>query len=213
MISITDFWSRIPGLRRPPPEFVGYENLIAFITKQNLLQMDGDLIEIGAYMGGGTVKLARLAARHGKRVYVIETFDPDGDTTVSKSEVTAAEVYRAFLKGRSMWEVYRGATRRIHNITTIIEDSRKVVLDEDVRFVFGFVDGCHQKDCVTSDFHLVWPHVVPGGVLGFHDYKYTDWPEVTEALVDLMDEHRDEIRDTHEIVGSYGISSILLTKR
>lgn len=52
-----------------------------------------------------------------------------------------------------------------------------------------------------------------GGVVGFHDYKYDDWPDVTEALDGLMDKHKDEIRETHEIVGSYGISSILLTKK
>ncbi len=213
MVRITDFWRVIRGLKPLPPEFVGYDNLIAFITKQGLLQMEGDFIEIGAYMGGGTVKLAKLAAKHGKKVYVIDTFDPDMDKTVSKSAVTAAEVYRAFLRGRSMWEVYREATRRLQNVITIIEDSRNVVLDEDVRFVFAFVDGCHEKNCVKSDFHLIWPHLVPGGIIGFHDHKYDDWPDVTEALDDLMQEHRREILDTHEIVGSYGISSILLTKR
>ncbi|MFU8797021.1 MAG: class I SAM-dependent methyltransferase [Dehalococcoidia bacterium] len=213
MVRINDFWRRTVGLKSPPPEFVGYDNLIAFITREGLMQMEGDLIEIGAYMGGGTVKLARLAARHGKTVYVIDTFDPDMDTTVSKSAVPAAEVYRAFLKGRSMWEVYREATRRLPNIVTIIEDSREVVLDEEARFVFAFVDGCHQKSCVKSDFRLIWPHLVSGGIIGFHDYRYDDWPEVTEALDDLMHEHRYDIRDKHEIVGSYGISSMLLTKK
>jgi len=213
LVRIADIWHRIPGLKRPPPEFVGYDNIIAFITRQGLMQMEGDLIEIGAYMGGGTVKLARLAARYDKKVYVIDTFDPDVDTTVSKSAVPAAEVYRAFLKGRSMWEVYREATRRLPNIVTIIDDSREVVLDEDARFVFAFVDGCHQKAYVKSDFRLVWPHLVSGGIIGFHDYRYDDWPEVTEAVDDLLDEHRNDIRDRHEIVGAYGITSILLTKR
>lgn len=196
-----------------PPEFVGYENLVRFIKKETLLQLEGDLIEIGAYMGGGTVKLARLARRHGKKLYVIDTFDPAADKTISKSGVAATEVYRAFLEGRSMREVYRKATRRLPNVITIVEDSRRVVFDEEQRFVFGFVDGCHEKACVENDFYLIWRHLVPGGIVGFHDYKYDDWPEVTKALDGLMDKHRDEISETHKIVGSYDISSILLKKK
>lgn len=213
MVNAGRIWRNILGLKASPAEFVGYENLVRFIREQALLELEGDLIEIGAYMGGGTVKLARLARRHGKKLYVIDTFDPASDKAISKSAVRATEVYRAFLEGRSMWEVYREATRRFRNIITIIEDSRKVMFDEEKKFAFGFVDGCHEKACVENDFYLIWGHLVPGGVVGFHDYKYDDWPDVTEALDGLMDKHKDEIRETHEIVGSYGISSILLTKK
>jgi len=213
LVSIGRVWRNILGLKAPPAEFVGYENLIAFIRKQALLELEGDIVEVGAYMGGGTVKLARLAGKHGKKLYVIDTFDPARDKTVSKSGVTAAEVYEAFLEGRSMWEVYREATRHFRNVITMRENSREVRFDERQKFVFGFVDGCHQKMYVENDFNLIWPHLVPGGVLGFHDYQYDDWPEVTEAVAGLMDEHKDEISETHEIVGSYGISSILLIKK
>jgi len=204
---------RILRRKADPPEFVGYEHLVSFIRDQRLLDLDGDLVEIGAYMGGGTVKLARLASRHGRNLYVIDTFDPAHDRTVSRSSVSASEVYEAFLEGRSMWDVYRDATRRFDNIVTIRQDSREVEFDERKRFVFGFVDGCHSRDCVESDFRLIWPRLVSGGVLGFHDYHYDDWPEVTEAVDHLMAEHSAEIGKVHEIVGSYRISSILLTRK
>ena len=45
-----------------PEEYVGYENLIGFIQDRAIHRLDGDIIEIGAYMGGGTVKLARFAS-------------------------------------------------------------------------------------------------------------------------------------------------------
>jgi cephalosporin hydroxylase len=136
LVNIGRIWRNILGLKASPAEFVGYENLVRFIRRQALLELEGDLIEIGAYMGGGTVKLARLARQHGKKLYVIDTFDPASDKAISKSVVRATEVYQAFLEGRSMWEVYREATRRFRNVITIIEDSRKVMFDEERKTLF-----------------------------------------------------------------------------
>lgn len=213
MVSFKGIFRRILVPKHPPDEFVGYEKLLAFIKKRRLLALEGDLIEIGAFMGGGTVKLAKLAKKYGKKVYVIDIFEPSLDQTVSKSGVTACDVYLAFLGNRSMFEVYQEATRNFDNIITIKEDSMKVRFPEEQRFVFGFVDGCHQRAYVENDFHLIWPNLVSGGVLGIHDYKYDDWSEVTEAVDGLLAEHKNEISETHEIKGIYDILSILLIKK
>lgn len=212
MIKNSCLYQDTTGLRVSPPEFVGYDNIIAFVDEQALMELEGDLVEIGAYMGGGTAKLAALADRHGKRLYVIDTFDPTMDRTISRSTISACEVYQAFLQGQSMWDVYREATRHFHNIITIREDSRKVRFCGQ-RFSFGFVDGCHAKDCVENDFGLIWHRLVPGGIIGLHDYQFDDWPEVTEGIVELMDCHKDEIAGTFELQGSYGIKSIFLRKK
>lgn len=194
-------------------DFVGYETLVAFIKKRGLQKLEGDIIEIGAFMGGGTIKLAKFAQRYGKKVYAIDVFDPSLDKTMSKSGVEACEVYQAFLQGRSMLEVYQETTRDFGNIITIRQDSKKVKFDKEQRFIFGFVDGCHQLAYVTSDFYVIWHNLVSGGALGFHDYKYDDWPEVTQAVDRLMGEHKNEISEVYEIEGKYGILSILLIKR
>jgi hypothetical protein len=193
-------------------DFVGYEKLVAFIKKRSLQRLDGDLIEIGAFMGGGTIKLAKFARKYGKKVYAIDTFEPGFDQTVSKSGVTARAVYDAYLEGRSMWEVYKETTRGFDNIITIRKDSRKISFAREQKFIFGFIDGCHQETFVTNDFYIVWPHLVSGGVLGLHDYKYHDWPEVTQAVDKLIDTHRDEIGEIHEVQGKYDILSALLVK-
>ncbi|HWR70502.1 MAG TPA: hypothetical protein VN415_05540, partial [Dehalococcoidia bacterium] len=67
-----------------PEEYVGYENLIRFIEDRALQHLDGDIIEVGAYMGGGTVKLAGFAKKHGKKVFAVDTFDPGVDRTVGR---------------------------------------------------------------------------------------------------------------------------------
>ncbi|TRZ95850.1 MAG: hypothetical protein D4R82_01625, partial [Dehalococcoidia bacterium] len=108
---------------------------------------------------------------------------------------------------------YQETTRGFDNIITIKEDSRKVKFNEEQKFIFGFVDGCHQQDYVNNDFYIIWPNLVSGGILGLHDYKYDDWPEVTQAIDKLMDKHKNEISEMHEIEGKYSILSVLLIKK
>lgn len=194
-------------------DFVGYEVLINFMEKRGLQKLEGDIIEIGAYMGGGTIKLAKFAQKYGKKVYAIDVFAPSFDETVSKSGVKACEVYEAFLYGHSMLEVYQHTTQGFNNIVTINEDSKKVEFPEEQKFIFGFIDGCHQSSYVENDFYIIWPHLVSGGALGFHDYKFDDWPEVTEAVDRLIHKHKNEVSEMHEIEGKYGILSLLLIKK
>jgi predicted O-methyltransferase YrrM len=211
-----------PVAKRLPPkvileddqdDFVGYEVLIDFVQQRALCKLDGDMVEIGAYMGRGTAKLAGFAQRYGKKVYAVDVFDPRLDNTLSKSGVRAGDVYEAFLRGRTMLEAYWQSTRGFDNIVTMREDSRKVRFSREQRFMFGFIDGCHQQSYVENDFHLIWPHLVPGGALVLHDYKFDDWPEVTIAADKLMRAHGREIREAYEIEGKYNILSLLLIKR
>ena len=205
--------SRKIPLEDDPDDFVGYEVLIDFIKQRALHKLEGDIIEIGAYMGRGTAKLAKFARRYGKRVYAVDVFDPGLDKTLSKTGIKAGDVYEAFLKGRSMLQAYQESTRGFDNIVTIREDSRKVSFPEEQRFIFGFIDGCHQQAYVENDFRIIWPHLVSGGAVGFQDYKFEDWPEVTEAADKLIDEHKKEISAAYEIEGKYNILSLLLVKK
>jgi predicted O-methyltransferase YrrM len=208
--------TRVPlriTLEDDPNDFVGYEVLIDFIEQRGLYKLEGDIIEIGAYMGRGTAKLAKFAQRYGKKVYAIDVFDPSLDKTTSKSGIKAGDVYEAFLQGRSMLQAYQESTRVFDNVITMREDSQKVSFSQEQRFIFGFIDGCHQQSYVENDFHVIWPHLVHGGVLGFHDYKFDDWPEVTRATDRLMQAHKREISEAYEIEGKYSILSLLLIKK
>jgi predicted O-methyltransferase YrrM len=200
-------------LEDDPDDFVGYEFLIDFIKRWALCELEGDIVEIGAYMGKGTAKLARFAQRYTKRVYAIDVFDPNLDKTSSRNGIKAGDVYEAFLQGRSMLQAYQESTRGLDNIVTIREDSKKVTFPPAQRFMFGFIDGCHQRAYVENDFHVIWPHLVSGGALGFHDYRFDDWPEVTEAADKLIRAHKREISEAYEVEGKYNILSLLLIKR
>ena len=192
-----------------PDDFVGYEDLIDFVKKQGLQNSEGDMVEIGAFVGGGTVKLAKFAREYGKKVYVIDLFDPGFDKTEDINGNKMCDIYEAFLQGRSQLEVYQEITRGLDNIITIREDSQKVKFPEEQGFVFGFIDGNHQPEYVRNDFHIVWANLISGGVLGLHDYNY-DLPEVTRTIDSLMDEHKDEIKEVNEIKSRH---VVLITKR
>jgi hypothetical protein len=196
-----------------PEEYVGYENLIRFIEDRALQHLDGDIIEIGAYMGGGTVKLARFAKKYHKKVFAVDTFDPGVDLTVGRGGVTAGDVYQAFLEGPSMFEVYEKTTAGLDNIVTIRKDSRYLAFPREQKFFFGFVDGCHQRSYVENDFAVIWPQLVSGGAIGFHDYKFDDWPEVTPAVDGIVSDHRGEIVAIEEIRGRGEVATLLLVKR
>lgn len=196
-----------------PEEYVGYENLIRFIEDRALQHLDGDIIEIGAYMGGGTVKLARFAKKYHKKVFAVDTFDPGVDLTVGRGGVTAGDVYQAFLEGPSMFEVYEKTTAGLDNIVTIRKDSRYLAFPREQRFFFGFVDGCHQRSYVENDFAVIWPQLVSGGAIGFHDYKFDDWPEVTPAVDGIVSDHTSEIVAIEEIRGRGEVATLLLVKR
>ncbi len=190
-------------------DFVGYEVLIDFIQKRKLHRLEGDIIEIGAFMGGGTVKLAKYAQKHGKIVYAVDIFDPSCDKTQDRSGARMCDIYEAFLQGRSQLQVYQQTTHAFDNILTINMDSKKVSFHKGQKFIFGFIDGNHSPDYVRNDFYLVWRHLVPGGCVGFHDYNF-DLPEVTATIDELIKKHRNEISDVHEIKGKH---ILLLTKK
>jgi hypothetical protein len=184
---------KVPGI-----DFVGYEVLLDFIKEHSLHRLDGDLIEIGVFAGGGTVKLARFARRYHKKVYAVDIFDPGADKTETPDGVRMNVIYQAFLEGRSQLEVYEETTRRFDNIITIKEDSKRVRFPAEQKFMFGFIDGNHHPDYVKNDFSIVWPNLVAGGVLGFHDYNF-ELPEVTETIDGLISQHSAEIKEMHEI--------------
>lgn len=179
-------------------DFVGYEVLLDFIEAHSLYRLEGDLIEIGSFMGGGTVKLARYARKHGKRVFAVDIFDPATDNTATPDGTRMSDIYLAFLEGRTQLEVYEEAVRGLDNVVNIRQDSKTVSFPVEQKFVFGFIDGNHHPDYVRNDFNIIWPNLISGGVLGFHDYN-TELFDVTDCIDAIIAGYTDEISETQEL--------------
>jgi len=180
-------------------DFVGYEALIDYIDAHQLAALPGDFLEIGAFMGGGSAKLARYAAKYSKRLVVVDVFDPDFDPTEDVHGQSLHYLYRQLLGRKSLRQVFDRNTRFARNIVVYGEDSKRVRLPAGTQLCFSFIDGNHTPEYVDNDFYLAWNLTVPGGVVGFHDYdegSSVALPYMVPAIRELIAANRPAIRDT-----------------
>jgi SAM-dependent methyltransferase len=180
----------------PPPQWsdwVGYEVLLEEIERFGLDRLDGDVLEIGAFLGGGSAKLSGWFGLRSpqKRVIVVDVFDPNFDSTTTVEGWAMHDLYASALDGRSQRAVFDEVTRSCGNLTVISGDSTSIDLPA-TRLAFAFVDGSHVPEDVRSDFKRVWERLSPGGIVAFHDYG-ADLPGVTRTLHGCIGTHADEI--------------------
>ena len=183
------------GFMPPPPwsDWVGYEALLEEIEAHGLARVVGDVLEIGAFLGGGTAKLCDWFALNAaeKRVVTVDVFEPEFDPTVTVEGWTMPELYRHALDGRNQRSVFDEVTNGRQNLVVVQGDSTVVDLPVDC-LAFAFIDGSHVPEAVRSDFELVWGRLTSGGVAAFHDYG-GDLPGVTRTLHERIGTHADEI--------------------
>jgi SAM-dependent methyltransferase len=180
----------------PPPAWadsVGYEVLLEEIERHRLDRVDGDAVEIGVLLGGGTAKLCGWFARNapGKRVLAVDVFDPDFDPTTTVAGWTMRELYAHRIGDRNQRAVFDEVTRGHENLVVVAGDSTSTEIPAE-RLAFAFVDGSHVPADVESDFRLVWKRLAPGGIAAFHDYG-ADLPEVTETLDACVRARADQV--------------------
>jgi methyltransferase family protein len=182
----------------PPPagtDLVGYEALIEFFQRRGLANVPGDVVEIGAFKGGGTYKLAKFLQKHRlqKKVYTIDCFDTQFDVTKTVDAMTMAEYYERQLAGKCQRAIFDEVTAGMANIVVIADDSKRVNLSAQA-LSFAFIDGNHSDEYVINDYYLAWNKLSPRGVVAFHDYGF-DLPNVTSTIDHLCDKHSAEIED------------------
>lgn len=181
----------------PPPtgtDLVGYEILIDEIRKHKINYIEGDFVEIGSFMGGGTYKLSKYLSKQKsqKRLFTVDIFDFRADNIQNTQKQTMSEIYSNVLKGRDQYKVFCDVTQGCDNICVIKGDSKKIKLPTE-KIAFGFIDGNHEPSYVVNDFYLIWPKLSGEGIVAFDDYGY-DLPMVTKTIDDLINRHQQEIK-------------------
>lgn len=193
---------KLYGVPKPPPgtDLVGYEALIKYIRKNDLLRLPGHIIEIGTFLGGGAYKLSKYLEKKGstKSLYVIDVFDINFDKTVNVDDVEMSALYQKALHkygGKSQLEIFLEVTRDCSNLCVIRGDSMKIDLPiNDI--CFAFIDGNHDSSYVENDFYLIWNKLVSHGVISFHDYLW-DLPNVTEMINTIITKNQESILGIH----------------
>jgi hypothetical protein len=183
------------GFEPPPPwsDWVGYEVLLEVIDRRGIADVEGDVLEIGALLGGGTAKLCRWLAANAsdKRVITVDVFDPAFDPTTTMEGWPMRDLYVHALGDRDQRAVFDEVTSGCKNLVVVPGDSTTIDIPAD-RLAFAFVDGSHVAEDVRSDFETVWTRLSPGGVVAFHDYG-GDLPGVTHTVHRCVGEHAEEI--------------------
>lgn len=179
------------GFDPPPPwsDWVGYEVLLEELERHGIDRLEGDVLEIGALLGGGTAKLCGwLGTRAaGKRVIAVDVFDPSFDPSTTLEGWKLSELYARALRGRNQREIFDEVTAGCPNLVVVAGDSTTVGIPAE-RLAFAFVDGSHVPADVRSDFELAWERLEGGGIAAFHDYG-GDLPAVTQTLHECIGRH------------------------
>lgn len=180
----------------PPPywsDLSKYEILLEEINSQKILSLDGDFVEIGCFLGGGTYKLCKYlqVKKSNKKVYALDIFLPNYDKTKSLNGKMMCSIYRNKLKGKNQLKLFKQVTKDCNNLVTIMGDSKKTTLPLK-KISFGYIDGNHSSEYVRNDFKLIWNKLVKGGVISFDDYGY-DLPNVTKEINSLISINSNKI--------------------
>jgi hypothetical protein len=176
-------------------DFAGYDTLLEYVMRKELYKLDGDIAEIGAFMGGGTRKLATFFNNYAKRVIVVDVFDPSSDHTPNERGEPMSSIYHMILGRRDLFSLFKKNIIGLQNVVVHRIDSKKMEFDAGTKFCFSVIDGNHDPSYVISDFELLWARTVAGGVVALHDYG-GDLPQVTAAIDGLLDNHKAQIEET-----------------
>lgn len=134
-----------------------------------------DVIEIGSYKGKSTILLASALAKHAHG-QVIAVDPHKGDITLNAPKFPAT--LHAFTKTikdahvEQYVKLYRmtsiDASKKYHGVTDML-----------------FIDGLHDYDHASEDFHAWFPFVKTGGIIIFHD-GYCGIPGVGRATEEVL---------------------------
>lgn len=149
-----------------PQHTVGSKNQrkrIKEICEFALKNHNGDILEIGAYIGLTTKILCELAKTYGRKVYVIDPWD--GVQNGGNKE------YDEFLKNTQGYE----DILIIKKQSSLTNDSRELIRNN--QFAFCFVDGLHTVDACDYDIESC---ITQKGIISVDD---TSWCKGLDNLI------------------------------
>jgi hypothetical protein len=142
----------------------------------------GDLVELGVYKGNSAKLLAVLGAKHGRHVYLFDTF-----AGFDERDFKGADAHR-----QATW--HRG-----HFTDTSVEGVQKLIDRDNVTCVKGFFPestanmtlpekiavahiDCDLYEPMKAALEMFYPRVPPGGLIIMHDYSSGWWPGAKQAV-------------------------------
>jgi predicted O-methyltransferase YrrM len=146
-----------------------------------------NLVEIGSFKGRSTCCLAFGCRGSNKRIFAIDSFDGGADLP----------------KGDSFADFSRNVSRLglSEYVEPVVGLSAEVAKTWGKPIHFLFIDGSHFYEDVLLDFTGFFPHVVPGGMVAFHDV-IVGFPGVLRAWNEIFKHELSEVGHCESI--AYG---------
>lgn len=137
----------------------------------------GDLVELGVYKGNSAGILAAFARRHGRHVFLFDTFEGfdkrdlhgvDSEQSIQFKDTSVAGVQKLV------------GTEGITYVQGFFPDSaRQIVMPETI--AVAHID-CDLYEPMKAGLEWFYPRLAPGGMMLLHDYSSGKWPGVTRAI-------------------------------
>lgn len=171
-------WSRIhwnSGDGMMPPE-----ELLAVYRLAATWPVDGDIVELGAWVGLTTSYLAAASEVYGRGiVHAVDTFEgtKEGGSpypSIARFGGTTLGTFRDQVK-------QAGVADQVRMHVGFTSDVACTYPGRPIRVLL--IDADHSYDGVRRDFRDWLPHVAPGGLILFHDYLMPDIAEFVASEV------------------------------
>jgi O-methyltransferase len=179
------------GKARPSDDIMGFVNknpwnaydhprfyLFCLVTDLiDVEKLPGDFAELGVDKGNSASVFARAAARLGKSIYLLDTFEGFADQDLVGEEAK----YRGQFTDTSLAIVKENVSgNNIRFIKGYFPESSAQIPD-DALFSLVHLD-CDLYKPFSSALDYFWPRLVPGGFLIMHDYMSLWWEGVEVAV-------------------------------
>ena len=176
---LVDLFSRI----RTIPGWFTYDDCVHFhlvLRMQELMGVQGDMLEIGSYHGRSTACMA-VYLRPDETLVVCDAFAQTTDD-VYPDRPSPAQLQQNLLSVHPHLDWQQVDVR--------VGLSRDLQLGE-AQFRFIHIDGGHSKAEALADMQLCAAHLAPHGVMVVDDYENAYWPGVTAAVDAFLAAHGD----------------------
>lgn len=124
----------------------------------------GDVVEIGSATGGTAIIFIHAAKLAGKTVYSVDPYPQEFENVASDYPTGVMSQWKKEFKENIL-------TGEHNNIIQINEDIKDCIGQIPDKLSVVFIDGCHEFSFAKREFELLWPKLVTGGVMYFHDMQ------------------------------------------
>ena len=145
-----------------------------------LQQLQGDVVEIGSWLGRSSSFLARAVKESNNGTfYAIDHFQGN----IGKEKLYTKQIKQKDIKKKYLENIERlGLLEFVTLLDMKNDQAAKYIESKIIRFLF--IDGEHTKEGVQKDIELFSPKLVKGSIIVFDDFS-TNFPGVVDVAKSL----------------------------